>query len=243
VIDFSDRISDGGWIDTMRSEASQQIAFARLRDALPKLGVAAAANLRIFFDDLVRGESPFVNAMKKLVGEEIAEARERLDEIAVETEYWSPPKKLVALSASQRNEYAERIRDEFRALENQIAPLFALEERFWKFDPASKDPIIDYALRTSVLGRTPRIAVRRRTQLRLAALHCRIIEFKRTYNRWPNALTELGGRDVWYDPASGGPFFYARLSDQSYTLYSRGTPETGRIDLAWRPQQSEGDRN
>jgi hypothetical protein len=175
--------------------------------------------------------------MKAEIREKVAETATHLADISEESEYWSPPAELLALSPARRAEYVKRIREEFRKLEEQVDPVFAREERYWKFDPFHKDPIIDYALKTTVLDSTPQTAARYRTQFRLAALHCRIIEFKRTLNRWPDKLEELGGREVWYDPASGGPFYYANLTEQSYTLYSLGTPETGRIDLVWRPER------
>lgn len=237
AIDFADRVSDGGWIDVMSAHAKHQIALGSVRDALPKLSLGSALNLRAYFERKTRARSPFAEAMKAEVREKVNDPATYLDDISEETEYWTPPAELTRLSPARRAEYVKRTREEFQKLESQIDPVFAREERFWKFDPANKDPIIDYALSTSILDSTPQIAARCRTQFRLAALHCRVIEFKRTHNRWPNALSELGGREAWYDPASGGSFFYARLSEQSYTLYSLGTPETGRIDLVWKPER------
>jgi hypothetical protein len=114
--------------------------------------------------------------------------------------------------------------------------MFKREERFWKTEKAiDPEPMVQYTLKYFSDDRLPQTALRYRTRFRLAALHCRIIEFKRKYNRWPEHLEELGGREVWYDPASGGPFYFAKLTDQSYALHSLGTPETGRIDLSLRP--------
>jgi hypothetical protein len=237
AIDFSDRISDGSWIDAMRSHAHHQIMLGSLRDALPKLSLSSARKLKSYFETKVALKSPFQEAMKVEIGEKVDDTATYVTDISEESEYWSPPKELLALSPARREDYVKRIREEFQRLEKQIDPVFALEERFWKFDPGHSDPIIDYALNTTILDTTPQIAARYRTQFRLAALHCRQIEFKRTHNRWPTNLQELGGREVWYDPASGGPFFYAKLTEQSYTLYSLGTPDTGRIDLVWRPTE------
>jgi len=234
AIDFADRVSDGGWIDVMSAHAKHQIALGSVRDGLPTLSLASAKKLRSLFEAKAGAVSPFVEAVKAEIREKVADMATYLADISEESEYWSPPAELVALSPAGRADYVKRISEEFQKLEQQIDPIFAREERFWKFDSVHTDPIIDYALSSTILESTPQIAARYQTQFRLAALHCRVMEFKRTHNRWPNALTELGGREVWYDPASGGPFFYAKLTDQSYTCYSLGTAETGRIDLVWR---------
>jgi hypothetical protein len=152
----------------------------------------------------------------------------------------SRPNDLVTARANARRfarvveRYVAQIQRELSELEARELEMFKREERFWKMDETHyDDPLIEGAMELLYLPLSDK-AARVQTQLRLAAIHCRIIEFKRTHNRWPIALTELGGREVWYDPASGGPFYYAVLSDQSYTLYSLGTPETGRIDLRYQ---------
>ncbi|MEO7453872.1 MAG: hypothetical protein ABIV13_03815 [Fimbriimonadales bacterium] len=234
AIKFAGRISDGGLIDVMSAHAKHHIALGSLSTALHKLDLASTSELRRFFEQKAKSKSPFASAMKLDIGKTVRDARSHLDEIAKESNYWTPPPELVKATHTQRAEYSKRLSEEFALLESQIDPLFAREERFWRFNPTSKDPIVNYALSISPLKDMPQIAARYRTQFRLAALHCRVIEFKRNNNRWPENLEELGGREVWYDPASGGKFYYAKLSNQSYTLYSLGSPETGRIDLVWR---------
>jgi hypothetical protein len=188
AVDCADRVSDGGWIDAMMSHAQHQIMLGSVRDALHKMSLRSARRLRIYFEAKASAKSPFAEAMKAEIREKVAETATYLADISEESEYWSPPAELLALSPARRAEYVKRIREEFRKLEEQVDPVFAREERYWKFDPFHKDPIIDYALKTTVLDSTPQTAARYRTQFRLAALHCRIIEFKRTYNRWPDKL-------------------------------------------------------
>jgi hypothetical protein len=222
-------------IDVFGASAINAIFFWSLEEMLSKLSREGARRLAEYFDGMAASPSPFLTAMQIDFDEIIRNPEKHLAEISVETEYWSPPVEMTVLSAEQRLRYATLVSEEFSRLKDDIVQIFAKEERFWKIDLIRNDKILEHALIPDLNKNIPSIADRVRTQFRLAALHCRIMEFKRTHNRFPANLDELVLGAASYDPASGGPFFYARLTDQSYTLYSLGTPETGRIDLRWRP--------
>ena len=222
-------------VDVLSASAKNAMFFAQVEDSLPMLSSAGARRLSNYFEAMAKAPSPYLNAIKLEFDEIVRDPSKHLAEMSEETDYWTPPDEMLALSTEQKRDYAKRIAHEFSKLAAHADETFAKEERFWKLNLNNEDPIIEHALIAGIYDNVPSIAARYRTQFRLAALHCRVVEFKRTHNRWPEKLTELGGREIWYDPASGGPFFYQKLTDQSYLLYSLGTPETGRIDLRWRP--------
>lgn len=231
---FSGRVGRGTLVDALIEAGFNGVALGSIEKALPKLSLAGARKLAGFLELSARSPSPLLMALKVEIREKADAPLPYLTEISEESDYWSPPPELLALTAVQQRAYAEKVGAEFEKLWRTVDGLLGQEERFGKLTSGHNDPIIVYATNTIIYTHLPTAAARFRTQLRLAGLHCRVIEFKRTHNRWPKALAELGGREVWYDPASGGPFFYELLTDQSYILYSLGTPETGRIDLSYR---------
>ena len=233
---YSNRLGSS-LLDVLSANARNALLLSALEDLLPKLSREGAGRLASYFDGIVRAPSPYIGALKLEFAEIVRDPEKHLSEMSEDSEYWTSPEKMSALSPEQRRNYARMIANEFRALSTQIDQVFAKEERFWKLNLSREDPIIEHALLPQLYENIPSLAVRVRTQFRLAALHCRIVEFKRTHNRFPVDLGELVLGDTAYDPASGGPFFYARLTEQSYTLYSLGTAETGRIDLRWRRPQ------
>lgn len=78
--------------------------------------------------------------------------------------------------------------------------------------------------------------LRSRTQMRLLALHARLIEYRWDYGRWPATV------DV-ADPLGGGKYVYEPMPDGTIRLASRGTPETGEIELRtkWAPGAGKGE--
>ncbi len=50
----------------------------------------------------------------------------------------------------------------------------------------------------------------------------------------PDSLLRVAGVDLIQDGLSNGPFVYKVLGDNSYSLYSRGIPETGQVELNYQ---------
>lgn len=232
---FARRYSRGSMIEALRGSAWYAIISASFGRHLQSLDVASVRKLRLEFESQAAETPPFVRALIADFERDRTAAQEVFDNLEGDSEFFEVPDAMIRATSAQKAIHLAQIDKEIVNIQSRMRAMFQREERFW-LDPGSEhpDPIVRYAIDRTLYARMPMLAARNRTQLRLAALHCRIIEFKRTHNRWPNALAELGGREIWYDPASGGPFFYAKLTEQSYTLYSLGTPETGRIDLVWR---------
>ena len=122
-------------------------------------------------------------------------------------------------------------------LEKEWRQMFLREERFWAMPEIQVDDAAAQFALQYIVPSTTGAMVRNLTQLRLAAIHCKIIGYRRKYGDFPSKLADLLVPDALYDRTTGGPYFYARLSSQCYTLYSLGTPETGRIELVYRRQK------
>lgn len=234
---FARRYSGGSTIEALKGSACYSMILASLYRHLHSLQIDGLRILRLEFERQVAGTPPYVRTLFADFERDRVEASNIFDNLDEESEYFDIPNEMFQATPAQKSHYLAQISQEILNIQSRMRAMFQKEERFW-LDPVLEhpDPVVRYAIDRTLYAGRPMLAVRDRTQLRLAAIHCRIIEFKRTHNRWPNALTELGGKEVWYDPASGGPFYYAKLTDQSYTLYSPGTQETGRIDLVWRPE-------
>jgi hypothetical protein len=76
-----------------------------------------------------------------------------------------------------------------------------------------------------------------RSQLRLIRLHCAVIDFHWEHNKLPLSLEELPNQSVSNDPLTNGKFYYERLKNGGYALWSLGTGKTGRIELVYRPDK------
>jgi len=236
ALTFAQRTSSNQIIDALVSGVTYGYAFRELNDNLSRLSLSNARELVKVFDRYAQGEQPLIAALRSEFEMHKAAVPRFLNYIESDRDlHWDAPTQLASLTNEEKRRLVPLILSSLEQRQSKMLEMFQREERFWEHQSEEhEDPIVAYTLDYFSNELLPRIIIRYRTQFRLAALHCRIIEFKRTHNRWPERLEELGGRDAWYDPASGGPFFYAKLTDQSYTLYSLGTPETGRIDLVWR---------
>jgi hypothetical protein len=235
-VEFARRYAQGSFIEALKGSAWHAMSLAKLKLHLHSLDLSGLGKVREAFEKCAEEQPPLVRSLFAGFERDRAEAKRIFDDLEEDSEFWEVPDEAFAIKPEQRAKYLLEIDREILSLQKKLKTMFAQEERFWR-DPVLEhpDPVVAYAISQTLYANIPLIAVRNRTQMRLAALHCRVMEFKRRHNRFPRELAELGRPSVWYDPATGGPFFYSRLSEQSFTLYSTGTEETGKIGLSWRP--------
>lgn len=74
-------------------------------------------------------------------------------------------------------------------------------------------------------------ALRTRTQLRLLKLHAEIQKFRWQHGRLPAQLGEVTSDPGEVDPLTGEAFSYQQ-QPHGYKLVSKGTRQTGEIDLS-----------
>lgn len=78
-----------------------------------------------------------------------------------------------------------------------------------------------------------------RTQLRLLALHGKVLEYRWENGRLPKNLSEAAEAGDLGDPLSGEQFVYEPRGS-TYRLYSKGSKHTGEIELRYRSRVSTG---
>jgi len=242
ALEFSRRIQGKAITENLISIALQAMAMRTLDTGLPQLGLEDARMLRAAFENAAGERSVLIDLYVAEFGrweELIAGVLADPDSILFDEEV--TPEFLRNLTPDQVQEYAGVIQRRVRSMQQQAREMFEKEERFWKTpDITDDDPVVAWMLSRITLKNITGALVRNMTQLRLASVHCRIIEFKRTNNRLPATLSELAAPAHIYDGTTGGPYFYAKLSEQSYLLYSLGTSETGRIDLVYSRYLDDG---
>lgn len=80
---------------------------------------------------------------------------------------------------------------------------------------------------------------KQRTQLRLLALHGKVLEYKWQHNKLPDHLADAVDAAGCQDPLSGREFGYTRKGD-GYRLFSYGSKSTGEIELYYKNPPASG---
>ena len=122
----------------------------------------------------------------------------------------------------------ERPEREWPAISRQI------EEMAGPEDPLAK---VAYASFVPEYGRVDIIEIARRTQFRLMIVYCEVKQYRWEHGFLPSSLAKLEDQRIAYDPLTNGPFEYER-TETAFRIYSRGTDDTGPIDLFYTPPRS-----
>jgi hypothetical protein len=69
--------------------------------------------------------------------------------------------------------------------------------------------------------------------MRLLDLHARILDYRWNNLKLPEQLADAVPQALLFDPLSGQSFAYEKTAT-GYSLFSRGVPETGKIELKYR---------
>jgi hypothetical protein len=77
-----------------------------------------------------------------------------------------------------------------------------------------------------------------RCQFRLLWLHAKVIQHRWEKGALPNSLSDVADKSRISDPLSGGEFAYERVGFHGFRIYSRGSAETGEVDLRHRRQRT-----
>jgi hypothetical protein len=118
-------------------------------------------------------------------------------------------------------EYAHVVR-RIAEIENKWKAIFDSEEKNWSSGPADNtEYLIDLEIG---LQYYPKLAIVTRTKLRLLKATTEILLHDIRQYKLPDIY------DAVYDPAVGEPLFYGKRDD-AFVIYSKGTKETGKIEL------------
>lgn len=230
------RVAVGPRTSGLVSIAMEAIAFRALYMNLHRLDEESLENLAEVFGKAARELSPMI----EMYFQEFEEWSRFVPDMLLQPEEFTMgeevPGAVRNLKAAEIEAVTQKVLAAMKTIKDSARVMFARQERFWiEPKPEHEDPTVAFVL-DNLPGAFTHIIVRNRTQLRLAEVHCRLMLHKRRHNSFPAKLSELGDERFAYDSTTGSPYYYARLSDHSYTLYSLGTSETGRIDLIYRPE-------
>ncbi|MDQ2986356.1 MAG: hypothetical protein M3R13_06490 [Armatimonadota bacterium] len=234
---LSRRIAVGPRTSGMVSIAMQAIALSALSMNLNRLDEESLETLAELFGKTALEPSPMI----EMYFQEFEEWSRIVPDMLSQPEEFAMvdqvPPAVLNLKAAEIEAVTQKVLVAMKTIRESARAMFSRQERFW-LEPKREheDAAVAFVL-DNLPGAFIHIIVRNLTQLRLAEVHCRLMLYKRRSNNYPARLFDLGDERLAYDRTTGGPYYYARLSDQSYTLYSLGTSETGRIDLIYRPER------
>ena len=255
VLVFADNTSRSVLIANLVGSASLSIAFAAFDDLLPRLSRTDAVKIERGVETLLarptaaRAVLPAETRMT-VAGLRLAfEQSGRTDELFSDDEgRLNPSRKrmadeFAAMSRSEREAMFRRIVEQIGGRDALIDRTLAGPERDWidgakeieasrADEPATLDDAMMAWLVPDYMGFVT-VALRTRAQLRLLALHARLLQYRWDYGRFPE-------RSNVSDPLTGKPFVYERRPDGTIRLASKGIPETGEIELRYRRVASEG---
>jgi hypothetical protein len=235
LLEFSERGNGSLLIEVLNGAFFDRgLAYETLRTGLHQLSLEDCHRLRRYFESEAAKPAPEIASSRDELSAVVADVPKIFDQI-VKLEDWAEiPPEMRELNADQKEYYVEKIRAGLVRYQSEIDAMFAEGERNWRdMSFSDSDPIVEFAVNYYKPFIMWDFALKGRTRLRLAALHCRIMAYKRRNNRFPSAIDELGPAETLLDPASGGSFVYEKFSEQSYRLYSRGNDYSGPIDLEW----------
>ncbi len=231
ALDYSDRASEHDLMEAAAGGLERQFVFECLEQAAHKLSLGGAAKLSERFLSFSKKTPKVITGWKAQLPGTIRYIDKFLNH-EIDPEDLEAASQFAHLTADQKSYYKDRIAAALVDYQSQLDAMFAKEESHWHdMRYTDADPLVEHAVYMLYPFPSAEAAVADRTRLRLAAHYCSVIEFKRTHNRLPASLAELGSAEQFHDPASGGQFVYRKDSDQSFTIYSNGNEWTGPIHL------------
>ncbi len=150
------------------------------------------------------------------------------------------PKEVAKLNRYTAAPYYPKVVAELKKERSEISTMLAGPVSSWRvLRRDHPDPVIRYFLELGPPGEITTVAAAKHAiRVRLAILHCHVMEFKIEHGRLPAHLAELGPADLSFDEASQDQFEYVRRGG-NYVLFSKGSAVTGKVELT-PPPKPEG---
>lgn len=86
----------------------------------------------------------------------------------------------------------------------------------------------------AVLQQSVFALMRTRAQLRLLLLHTHVLQYRWSHSKLPTKLAEAVPAELLKDPLGNDNFQYQITGPHSYRLYSKGTKDSGELELRYR---------
>lgn len=255
TMQFVDNTSRGVLISSLMGIALQQIAFATLSRNWGQLSVPDALKIEQFVNQfflrpngaietlrfefcslarMLRHEMPSMKTddLKEWIGSE--------DDPDSDGEQFL--KQWGAVPASQRHSICNRAATELLKQAAEFERILLQPEKAWVAPEFPTIGGMEGQLIEIVSPLHPLVlnmAARNRTQMRLLRLHAVIRQYRFEHDRLPESLARLNKPLEIQDPLAGESFIYEPKADLTYELYSKGSQQTGRIDLVMKRQPGE----
>lgn len=172
------------------------------------------------------------------------------DAQSMDKEFASAVEAVKRSSPTQRESWKKRISELLSGIYDRLDSLLRRPENEWDQADAQvgreyltkEDPTVRFFVEVTLpsFAGVTAAAARERTQLRLLGLHGRILAFRWSHSRLPNELKEAVPEALIADPLSGGKFVYELQSGGAYRLYSKGSADTGEIEIRYRRSTASG---
>lgn len=256
LLTFSKRVQTSTLISSLVSIAMNSMVLAQLNRDLPYLSASDAEKITRYadqwidapgnFEGVLRGEIAFYSSSFDLVSK-MKSNKDLADLAETGLGSWG------SFSAAQReisiriakglvNDYVGRTASLFRQPESTWAEPISTPADELTGNPVSPEET-GVALTALVLTHTDqwRVSIlRSRAQVRLLGLHARVIAYRWAHNELPRQLSDAVPADRLKDPLAKDQFVY-ELKGTSYRLYSKGSKQTGEVELKYTRSTSSGD--
>jgi hypothetical protein len=256
---FSHWIQVGPLISALVGMANQAIVAAEMEWMLARLSESDLERLESTADAILSGDPPMKRALDHERAGSIASLRKIIDGGSVsgilsadDDDAARADQLIEGLDPAQRQSMFQRVSQRVQRANLELGRRFTLPEARW-YDRGFPQPgqsqgrsVQSLADLEDVLsgifgteGTAPVFQAlgRQRTQLRLLVLHCRIERFRLHHRRLPKSLDEAG---ALHDPYADAPFVYEVREREDYRLFSRGTLNSGIIELRNRSLATPG---
>jgi hypothetical protein len=254
ALTMSRRIRGAAIINELVGIALQAIVLRVFDEHLANLSEADANQIARYCEDaiaepntysqsLMRERDMQLSAVDDLFGapgKELADALGGGEEVAPIANY------MKNMSPSERRSARDHFRKTVNQFYDQAIGIFSENESKWltKPNPLPAEPATittpeDLAdalvsMFMPIFEQATTAVMRSRAQLRLLDLHARIIAYRWHFDRLPAELKDAIPAELRNDPMSNEAFVYERQGETTYSLYSKGTAATGKIELLYR---------
>jgi len=258
---FADNFGRSVIISSLIATACSSIAIVGFQDILPRLSQSDAVTIEKSIDALMakplavrsvlRGELSFSVKGLDLLASEKGDLSgffgfgddDNDDDKEAVAQGKAMAKEFASLSPAARQKLIAGIKARQLARMNEMDRIFLKPEKDWipefeslgERDDAQPTTLSDViaSMLTPVYSQYVLAAERQRTQLRLLKLYAQAIQYRWEYSAWPGKLDAI-------DPMNGLLYIYEVKEDGTIRIASKGTKETGEIDLKYkRPATQE----
>jgi len=254
------RIGSGNIIERMAADGMMGILFRRFGEHLGALSLSDTKRISKLASELL-DDRDGIHAMvrNERIRVELTVERELktgLFQKASIDEKLPVAQQLKSLTDTQKLEWFNKLNQSIRDRFDTLAQRFDSPEENWLAvkdkdtsdgkDPQTLDQLAEKISTEFTIGVEHEFMVsvlRRRTQLRLLRLHCRILAYRFESGHYPKNLEEMRiDRSEIYDPLSRKPLQYT-VEGLSYKAFSAGNQETGQIELNYRVSADQSNRD